>query len=460
MSTAFVYCRVSTREQTEGVSLEVQEAECRTWADTNGHAVELFVDAGWSGKRFDRPALTGMLSRLAETHVIVVWKLDRLARDNVDRGLIVRELRRHDVELVSVTQPELTGDSPESHLVAGVLGAVAEFESALIGARVRAGQRRRAEQGKRWQKAPYGYDKDWRPVPDHVEVIELIDSLYLAGYGTVRIAQRLNADGYRTATGRGQWWQGSVRDILIRGIYSGVEQWGKRIRHGTTTTPRPEDEWVEVEVDIPIIRPVERWERIKVQMTERTVTTRTGPSDAVFAGLLWCGCGSRMSAYSWTRAAGETVRAYRCSLRYAGGICTYGGTRIREADLLDAVTAEAAVFVAGGPLITPHQPDREKLEGRLNALNTRRRRAREAYLAGRLEVDEFDEETEIYRTQRERLERALKDADAETPIPLDPAAAARLLAVPSRGDAARAWARDVIERLEWDAETLAVDWKL
>ena len=141
-------------------------------------------------------------------------------------------------------------------------------------------------------------------------------------------------------------------------------------------------------------------------------------------------------------------------------MCLYGGTRIREADILDTVTDEAAAFVAGDPLIVPEEPDRDRIEKRLEQLHNRRRRAREACLAGRLEVDEFDEETDIYRTQRDRLEQALKDADGSTPEPLSPAAAARLLAAPEDRVDVREWALDAIERLEWDGGTLDVSWAL
>ena len=459
MSTAFVYCRVSTREQTEGVSLEVQEADGVAWCDANAYNKVVFVDAGWSGRRYDRPALTDMLSRLSEAEVVVVWKMDRLARDNVDRGLILRELRKRDVALVSVTQPEVSGDSPESRLVSGVLGAVAEFESALIGARVRAGQRRRAEQGQQWQKPPYGYDKEWQPVPEQVEVIEEIDRLYLSGWGTVRVAVWLNEQSYPTPTGKGPWWGRGVRDILVRSTYSGVLQWGKTRRRGPTVRLKPREEWIEVQTDVAIIRPPERWERILTRMENRTVA-RASYSDTLFSGLLWCSCGGRMSTYAWRlRTTGETRRAYRCSRRYGTGQCSAGAPRILEGDLLTAITDAAAELVNKAPLIVPNTPDRDVIEQRLRNLQARRQRTREAYLSGQLELDEFDEETELFRARRDRLEARLKRADpASEPIP--PATVARLLAGPENRDAAAGWLRDVVDRIEWDGETLDVGWQL
>ena len=458
--TAFVYCRVSTREQADRVSLEVQEQDCREWAEAKGYPVEVFVDAGWSGRRFDRPALTEMLGRLGEAAVLVVWKMDRLARDNVDRGLIMRECRRRGAELVSVTQPEVSGDSPETRLVSGVLGAVAEFESALIGARVRAGQQRRAEAGERWQKPPYGYDRDWQPVPDQVDVIDLIDDLYLSGMGTVRIAQQLNAERHPTPTGRGQWWGRGVRDILTRSIYSGISQWGKVRRRGTTVVPRPEDTWVVADVDIEVVRPLERRERIMAAMEART-KRRTSYARSVFAGLLLCGCGSSMSGYSWLRrSTGERVYAYGCSAHRGGGVCLLGGTRVREADVLETVVDAAAAFVAGGPMLLPESRDRDRLEEQLERLETRRRRAREAFLSGRLDADEFDEETDLYHVRRDRLDAALKDAGEGLAAPLPPEVAVRLLEAPGNRDEAREWAHDVLERLWWDGESLEVVWRL
>ncbi len=80
---AFIYTRVSTKEQVSGVSLEVQEQECRAWCTSNGYEAEVFTDAGWSGKRIDRPQLQEMLGRLPGRQVSngqSTLELDWLAR--------------------------------------------------------------------------------------------------------------------------------------------------------------------------------------------------------------------------------------------------------------------------------------------------------------------------------------------------------------------------------------------
>ena len=170
MPHALIYARVSTREQAEGgVSLDVQTDESAEWCQTNGYTWETFIDAGYSGRTADRPALQDALTRLDNADALVVWKVDRLARDNVDRGIILRECERRQVAFVSVTQPEVGGDSPEAQLVGNIVGAVAEFESQMIGARIRAAQKRRRLDGELPQKIPYGYDKGWEPRPSDVQ---------------------------------------------------------------------------------------------------------------------------------------------------------------------------------------------------------------------------------------------------------------------------------------------------
>ncbi len=102
------YCRVSTPGQaTEGVSLEAQRTAIEAWASTQGRDVlQVFTDAGLSGKRADnRPALQQALA-LATTQraVVVVYKLDRLARSTRDALEIAERLSVAGADLVSLSE--------------------------------------------------------------------------------------------------------------------------------------------------------------------------------------------------------------------------------------------------------------------------------------------------------------------------------------------------------------------
>src|SRR5689334_15854067 len=93
---AIGYVRVSTEEQAnEGVSLEAQQARIAAWCLANDfELVELFIDAGLSGKRADnRPALhTAIDAACRSKAVLVVYSLSRLARSTRDTLAIAERL--------------------------------------------------------------------------------------------------------------------------------------------------------------------------------------------------------------------------------------------------------------------------------------------------------------------------------------------------------------------------------
>jgi DNA invertase Pin-like site-specific DNA recombinase len=78
---AFAYIRVSTEEQaTDGVSLEAQKAKVAAWADLNGYELGgVFVDAGISGTKADRPGLAAALAAVGKGDAIVVYSLANFA---------------------------------------------------------------------------------------------------------------------------------------------------------------------------------------------------------------------------------------------------------------------------------------------------------------------------------------------------------------------------------------------
>ena len=111
------------------------------------------------------------------------------------------------------------------------------------------------------------------------------------------------------------------------------------------------------------------------------------------------------------------------------------------------------------PLIVRQASDRDQIERRFEQLHQRRQRTRDAYLSGRIEADEFDDETDRFREQRDRLEVMLKDASV-APEPIPPSTVARLLTAPDSAGAAAQWLRQVVERIDWDGRTADIRWIL
>lgn len=124
------YARVSTL----GQSLDVQRAELKA------AGVEKLFEEKASGAKADRVELGRVLEHLRAGDVLVVAKLDRLARSTVDLLTIADKLKAAGVGLRSLGEPWADTTSPAGHLVLTVLAGVAEFERARILERTSAGR--------------------------------------------------------------------------------------------------------------------------------------------------------------------------------------------------------------------------------------------------------------------------------------------------------------------------------
>lgn len=127
------YARVSTRGQaSHGNSLEEQRMRLEEAGCT-----EFFTDV-FTGKTTDRPALRSLLESVAEGDMVVVTKLDRLARTAVEGCTVVRDLIARGVS-VRVLNMGLIEDTPVGRMLVTVMFAMAEMERDLILERTRAG---------------------------------------------------------------------------------------------------------------------------------------------------------------------------------------------------------------------------------------------------------------------------------------------------------------------------------
>lgn len=123
------YARVSTDEQNADLQID---------ALINAGCEEIFSDDGVSGSRESRPALDRALSRLEPGDTLVTWKLDRLGRSLFHLIRLVADLEARGVAFRSLSEAIDTG-SASGRLLFHVMGALAEFERALIGERTKAG---------------------------------------------------------------------------------------------------------------------------------------------------------------------------------------------------------------------------------------------------------------------------------------------------------------------------------
>lgn len=158
---AIIYCRVSSKEQTEGYSLNHQNEECHKFANRNGYKVQrTFVnDDGESAKSVNRRSLQEMLKYCSkyghEIDSLIVWKFDRLSRNMSDYTNLITFFHKQGIKVISATEP--ADDSSAGKLLINIMGSFAQFGNDVKSERTIAGMKQAVKSGRWVWKPPVGY---------------------------------------------------------------------------------------------------------------------------------------------------------------------------------------------------------------------------------------------------------------------------------------------------------------
>ena len=127
-----IYARYSSDNQREE-SIEGQLRECKAFAEKNGiQIIDNYIDRALSAKTDNRPAFQKMITDSAKEQfdVIIVWKLDRFARNRYDSAHYKAILKRNNVRVISAT--EVISQGPEGIILESLLEGMAEYYSAEL----------------------------------------------------------------------------------------------------------------------------------------------------------------------------------------------------------------------------------------------------------------------------------------------------------------------------------------
>jgi DNA invertase Pin-like site-specific DNA recombinase len=147
MRTA-IYARVSTTNHGQDVSLQTRDleqfAQARGWC-----LVDSYLDIGISGAKDKRPELDRLMAdaKRRRFDVVLVWKLDRFGRSLRHLVNALAEFESLGIAFVSLSD-NLDLSTASGRLMFNIIGAMAEFERALIQERVKAGIRNARAKGK------------------------------------------------------------------------------------------------------------------------------------------------------------------------------------------------------------------------------------------------------------------------------------------------------------------------
>ena len=166
------YARVSTDDQTLDRQRErLLEAGC-----------ERLFEEKVSGARRDRPELERLLDQLRGDDVVVVTRLDRLARSTGDLLEIARAIRAKEAGLLSLAEPWADTTSPAGRMVLTIFAGIAEFERELIRQRTDEGR-----QAARRRGVTFGRPSKLRP-----DQRELVTRLLQEGRSVSEVARTFN----------------------------------------------------------------------------------------------------------------------------------------------------------------------------------------------------------------------------------------------------------------------------
>ena len=288
------------------LSISAQLKALRDYASRNGHiVVKEYVDEAESGRSIDRPGFKQMIAaarhKTPPFDAILVCKLSRFARSREDSIVFKALLRKHGVQIISITEP--FEDTPTGKLLEAIIESLDEFYSANLGQEVSRGMRESASRGFYVAShTPYGYQrvkvKDGSKERPRLElhpyyglVVARIFREFLAGTGVKDIARALNNEGISAPRGK-KWGKTTLHKILNNEAYTGTLVWGRTSKSSQKLTPiRIEGAWE------PIVGR-DTFNRVQLVLKERApvhLHPRRANSRYLLSGLARCGhCGKAL----------------------------------------------------------------------------------------------------------------------------------------------------------------------
>jgi hypothetical protein len=193
----------------------------------------VFVERGESAKFADRTQLLELLAfcrnRANAIDCLLVWKVDRLARNVGDHFNIKANLLKQNIRVISVTEP--IDANPEGKLLETILAGFAQFDNDLRAARTVQGMRRKLQEGLFPWKAPLGYrtmtlgSKKTEPdQPDQpaFSILQRAWNEFATGqFMKVEILDKITKQGLRTKSGKPLSKQ-SLDNIFVDPFYAGI----------------------------------------------------------------------------------------------------------------------------------------------------------------------------------------------------------------------------------------------
>ena len=300
---AVIYARYSSDNQREE-SIEGQLRECTAYAEKNGITVlRHYIDRAFSAKTDNRPEFQNMNkdSNKKLFDMIIVWKLDRFARNRYDSARYKAQLKKNGVKVVSAT--EVISDGAEGIILESVLEGYAEYYSADLAEKVVRGMTENALKAKyNGGTMPLGYvidaEQHFQLDPNTATFVLEAFKKYDEGATLTEIRDWLNEKGVTSTRGYKISYN-TVQHLLSNRRYIG------EFRFRDIVTPG----------GIPAIVPQDLFDKVQERLAKnkKAPARHKAEEDYLLTTKLYCGyCGAYMCGESGTSRAGVVHRYYKC----------------------------------------------------------------------------------------------------------------------------------------------------
>ena len=443
-----LYCRLSNEDDLDGESNSIQNQRIllQKYADDHGFTnIRFFVDDGYTGTNFARPAMQEMLSLVeaGQVSTIIVKDMSRFGRDYLQVGHYTEiEFPSKNVRFIAVNDgvDSERGDSDFTP----VRNLFNDFYAKDTSRKVRAVIKAKGMRGEHLNRPPYGYLEDpeqkghWIIDPETAPIVKRIFDLAMQGKGPESIATILEKDKvlmpkavYKQRHGKPlpphpyHWSDATIIGILERIEYTGCtcnfKTYSKSYKLKKRIPNKVDDMYIIPETQEAIV-PKELWDRVQELRQERHRTIHRAEREGMFAGIMFCAdCGKRMHFATCKSFEGKQDH-YVCSAYKSGRgecSCHYIREDVMRSIVLErirAVTAhirkDAEAFQeewlqstrkAQDSSIRQNQKQLAKAKKRLEDIDTLITRLYEDHVLGSLSDDRYQKMTTDYEAEQERL---------------------------------------------------------
>ena len=302
--TAVIYARYSSDNQREE-SIEGQIRECTAYAEKNGITViKHYIDRALSAKTDNRPDFQQMIkdSEKRLFDIVLVWKLDRFARNRYDSAHYEYLLERNHVKLVSATEP--ISDSPAGIMVKSMLTGMAEYYSAELSEKVVRGMTENVLKGKyNGGTIPIGFkvdeEKFFQVDPLKAPFVVEAFQRYNDGATMKELMNWLNDSGVTTNRNQ-KFTYNSIQTLLTNRRYIGENRFKDIVMPDS----------------IPVIIEKELFDSVqdKIAKNRRAPARHKAEDDYLLTTKLFCGmCGAMMFGECGTSRNKNVHHYYKCA---------------------------------------------------------------------------------------------------------------------------------------------------